>query len=414
MDDFSPDLIAITVMTNDFQHLETFWPKIRVPKHTKIIVGGVHAMFATEEILKTGFFDLVCTGQGEEVFSEVLENIEKNAPMDSIDGTIFYDKITKKTKENRLRMLLSGGDLWRFPVDYEEFDHRYYIQPFDGRVVNYLLLEVGRGCPYNCSYCSAPVIRERFKGLGKYFTTRPIESIFNFIKKVNELQKIDVYNITHENFLMQKRDFLEEFVDRWAKEVRKPFFIQTRAETINEENLLLLKKSQAPVIQIGLGIESGSKRILDLCNKKTQHQEIINAYRLMSKHGIRTNAFYMIGFPSETRKDIFDTIELCRQVKSDINVISTFQPFPGLPLTKYAIEKGYMTGKERIPAYTGFSIIKNSEMTSQEIENLRNTFILYAKLPKELYPDIEKCEKNPKENQKLFDKLLSIRWEENK
>lgn len=410
LDDFVPDLIAVTVMTCDYQFLSSFWPNLKIPSSTKTIIGGIHAMFGTDEIIKDGFFDIVCTGQGEGVFEELLTRMDTDQPTDHIDGTCFVNRPTGEFRHNKPRRLLSGADLWKFPVDYEIFDHRYYVQPFDGRSVNLFLLEVGRGCPYNCSYCSAPLIRDKFKGLGKYFTTRPIDSIFDTIKQVESIHPVDIYNITHENFLMQERGWVEEFVKRWATDVKKSFFIQTRVETITEDNLTLLKSSGAPIIQIGIGIESGSERILKLCNKSMDSQRIVDAYDLMRRFGIRTNAFFMVGFPTETREDIFDTIRLCKRANADINVISTFQPFPGLPLTKLAIEKGFITGKEQIPAYAGGSIMKGSSMSSESLEKLRNAFLLYAKLPEEYWSDVEKCEVDVEHHRDLFQKLLDLRW----
>jgi hypothetical protein len=52
----------------------------------------------------------------------------------------------------------------------------------------------------------------------------------------------------------------------------------------------------------------------------------------------------------------------------------------------------------------------NIVFTSQEITNLRRTFMLYAKLPKSFYSDIEKCEKDYENNKELYKKLLDLRW----
>lgn len=412
VDEFLPDVIAITAMTCDYQYLMTFFSKVKLPKTTKVIIGGNHATFSDQKVIDTELFDLVCVGQGEESFTELLKKIEKNKRIDNIGNTVFRDRKTGKVKHNKLKRLLPSEQLWKFPLDYSFFDERYYKYPFDGKTVNMFWLEVGRGCPFNCTYCGAPLLRNKFLGLGQYLTTRPLDSVFKTIKQVNKHYEIDIYNITHECFLMQPKGWLEEFVDRWAKEVGKSFLIQTRVETINQEKLDILKRSKAPIIQIGLGIESGSKRILeDICNRKMQIDDLIKAYDLMNKDGFRTNAYYMIGLPTETREEIFETIELCSKVRSQINSVNIFQPYPELPLTKMCIEKGYMKGDEIIPSVTDVSILKMPLISAEEIGNLRRVFMLYAKLPKEYWPDIEMCEKDYGSNKDLFDKLLNLRWE---
>jgi radical SAM superfamily enzyme YgiQ (UPF0313 family) len=273
-------------------------------------------------------------------------------------------------------------------------------------------LEVGRGCPFGCAYCEAPQLRKLYKGMGKYVIFRPIDNIFDNIKKLQEKYNIDVFNITHECFLSQRKAWIKEFCERWGKEVRKSFLIQTRMETVDVEKLDLLRLSNAPVIQIGQGIESGSERILnDVCNRKMNIEEVIKSYKIMNERGFRTNAYYMMGFPTETREEIFESIDLCSKVNSDIDSISIFQPFPGLPLTQQCTENGWITGEEVFPTFTERSIIHQPSITAEEVTKLRRVFLLYAKLPKEYWPDIEKCENNFEENQELFQKLVDLRWQ---
>ena len=211
---------------------------------------------------------------------------------------------------------------------------------------------------------------------------------------------------------MQKKSWIKEFINRWATEVKKPFLIQTRVESINKENLDLLKKSKAPLIQIGLGVESGSYRVLkEICNKKIQIKETIEAYDLMNSEGFRTNAYFMIGLPTETREEIFKTIMLCKRINSKINSVNIFQPFPKIPLTNFCIDQGYMEKDAIIPDFTEASILTMPSISKEEISNLLKTFILYAKLPQELWEQVEVCEKDFDSNKSLFDELMVLRWE---
>jgi radical SAM superfamily enzyme YgiQ (UPF0313 family) len=410
LDEFKPDVFAITAMTCDYQFMMQFFKKLKFHKNTIIVIGGVHATFCYEDVLRTGLFDLACVGQGEETFVEILERVKNKEDISNINGTCFFDKKNKIIKSNKLRKLLTSEKIWNTELDYSLYDKRYFMNPFDGKTVNMFWLEVGRGCPFSCSYCAAPIIRETFEG--RYVTSRPLDELFKVIKQVNAFFEIDIYNITHECFLMQKKSWVNEFIDRWSKEVRKPFLIQTRAESINKENLDLLKKSKAPLIQIGLGVESGSYRILkEICNKKIQIKETIEAFDLMNSEGFRTNAFFMIGLPTETREEIFETISLCKRINSKINSVNIFQPFPKLPLTNFCIDQGYMEKDVIIPDFTETSILTMPSISKEEISNLLKTFILYTKLPQELWGQIEVCEKDFNNNKSLFNKLIALRWE---
>jgi anaerobic magnesium-protoporphyrin IX monomethyl ester cyclase len=409
INDFQPDVLAITGMTNDFQYMMANLSHVQIPFKTNVIFGGAHAINNTEEILKTSV-SVVCFGQGESVLPEILTRIENGHDLNNIPGTSYRHPNTGQIERFDIRSTLSEKQIWATAPNYSFYDQRYYSYPFDGKMVNMFWLEVGRGCPYSCTYCEAPQIKKMYKGKGKYVVTRPLDSIFSTIKSVQENYDIDVFNITHECFLSQKKEWLKDFCKRWKEEVGKTFLIQTRMETVTEEKLDILKTSGAPIIQIGQGIESGNQRILkDICNRRMDIENVVKSYQLMKEMGFRTNAFYMIGFPTETRNEIFETIELCRRVDADVDSVSIFQPYPGLPLTKMCIENGWITGKETIPSFTEKSIINQPSISPHEVSNLHRVFLLYAKLPNTYRHDIKKCEDNPNKTE-LFKKLMDLRW----
>jgi anaerobic magnesium-protoporphyrin IX monomethyl ester cyclase len=413
LDDFKPDVIAITGMTSDFQYMNTFIHQLNIPKDTVVAFGGTHSLHRSDEVLGTGLIDISCFGQGEDILPEILRRVENGESVEGIPGTTHLDMFGNMVK-NPVNPALHADRLWDFEPDYSFYDQRYYSYPFDGKVVNMFWLEVGRGCPFACTYCEAPQLRDLYKGTGKYVISRPMDNIFNTIKSLQEKYEIDVFNITHECFLSQRKDWIREFCERWGREVKKSFLIQTRMETVDVGKLDILRLSNAPQIQIGQGVESGSQRVLtDVCNRRTKTDALVKSYRIMREQGFRTNAYFMMGFPTETREEIFETVDLCRKLKSDIDSVSIFQPYPGLPLTEMCKEKGWITGDEIFPSFTEASIIDQPSVGKDEVTNLRKVFLLYAKLPKKYWPDIKKCEENFDENQELFKKLIDRRWELN-
>lgn len=411
IDDYKPDFLAITAMTCDYQYLMTFFPQIKIPNETKVIIGGLHAMFKENEVIESNMFDLICLGQGEATFNDILSRVETNTRIDNIPGTTYRDKKNKKTIHNEKRFLLPADKLWETEEEYSFFDKRYFSYPFDGKSINMFWADIGRGCPYACSYCGNAALKEYYQGLGRYIVSRPIDSVFKILKKVINEFNINIFNITHECFLAQSNSWLEEFAERWAQEIRKSFLIVTRAETVSEEKLAILKKTDAPIIQVGLGVESGSPRILwDVCKRTVTNEQIIRAFKLLHKHNFRSNAYYMLGFPYETREDIFQTIDICRKIDADVDSVSIFQPLPGQLLTKICIKEGYINGNERIPSFTESSILKMPQISAKEISNLRRVFLLYGKLPKEYWPQIKKCEEDYESNKDLFEQLVKLRW----
>jgi radical SAM superfamily enzyme YgiQ (UPF0313 family) len=274
-------------------------------------------------------------------------------------------------------------------------------------------METARGCPYNCAYCGNSALKEFNKGLGQYVRTRPINSSIEHMKKIEKRYGIDIFQFSDECFLSHPNSWLIEFMDRYKVEVNKPYIFQTRSETISEEKINLLLSYEIP-FQVSIGVESGSDHILnDICDRKCTKNQILRAFEILNKRKVRTNAFFMIGFPFEKREDVFSTIELCREIKPSVASVAIFQPLPGQKITKQCIKEGFITGKEPMATFTSHSLLNMPKpyLSGEEIHNLWRTFMLYSSLPKEYYGDIEKCENDIKSNQELFNNLIKLRWE---
>lgn len=311
--------------------------------------------------------------------------------------------------------LLPAPELWGPNTDYSLFEDRCFVHPFDGRMVRMFWMEVARGCPYTCTYCGNSALKKIYRGLGTYVCTRPLDSVFRLLAAMIENHGVEIFNMTDECFLAHPAGWLEAFSRRYAAEIRKPFLIQTRPETVTERTLPLLQACGAPFVQIGMGVESGSERILrEVCNRKTRIEDVVRAYDLIHELGFRSNAYFMIGLPTETREEIFQKIELCRRIGAHVNSVSIYQPLPGQPLTDVCLEKGYITGREPLETFASASVLTMPQISAEEIADLRRTFMLYARLPREMFPLIEKCERDFANNQESFARLLKQRWEQDR
>ena len=411
VDLFRPDIVAVSCISFEYEFLITFFHQIAFPNESLVIIGGIHATLEPEKVIETGLFDLVCIGEGEQVFVDILNHYEEGLGLDNIKSTYFYDKIAARVTKNPRRSLINQSELWKNEPDYSHFGEQYFVYPFDGKLYRRFDFEVARGCPYNCTYCGNTALKEANKGLGRFVRVRPLEDIKNEMKRMIDHFGIELFYFGDECFFSHSVEWINKFVEWYGKDIRKPFILQTRPETITEKKIDLIKQMNAPFFQISLGIESGSEKILfEVCNRKTKICKIIQSFNLLAKNEIRTCAFFMIGLPFETREDIFQSIGLCRHIRPTVAIVSIFQPLPGQVLRKICIEEGFITGNEPMPTFTGNSILKMPQISSDQIVNLRRTFLLYAYLPKQYYPQIEKCEKDYNNNKELYKELVDIRW----
>lgn len=418
------DLVVITSLSEEYEFFMSIWENIELLDKTKIVIGGVHSILKTKEVLNSGYFDLVCTGQAETTLPDILNRIENDEPIDDVKGTYYYNKKTKETKRNSNYKLLPSEELWKTEWDFSIFSDKYFMRPFDNKVVNRYDIEIARGCPYNCNYCGNSALKDSLlnkvdfnnvkikEKSSNFLTKRPLDSSMEHFKKMVDDFNIDIFQFTDECFLSHSFKWIEDFMIRYSKECGKPFIFQTRPETVTDEKIKMISRFDIP-FQVSIGVESGSRRILDICNRKCTNEQISNAFNILHRYKIRTNAFFMVGFPFETREDFFKTVDLCRTIKPSVLSVSILQPMPGQELTNICIENGFISGNEPMATFTSHSILNMPKpyLSGKEIKNMWRTFVLYSTLPKKYYPDIYRCEVDYENNKDLFNKLVEIRWE---
>ena len=66
IENFNPDLMAITTATNDFDYACHIAEIAKKTKDVKIIAGGFHPTIAPEEVINKECFDIICIGEGEQ------------------------------------------------------------------------------------------------------------------------------------------------------------------------------------------------------------------------------------------------------------------------------------------------------------------------------------------------------------
>jgi radical SAM superfamily enzyme YgiQ (UPF0313 family) len=412
IDSFQPDIIAITCNSYEYEYLKTFWPAIKISDSAITIIGGIHPVLKPDEVAETGLFDMVCIGEGEEVFAELLTKYEKGENYHSLDNIYYRDKSTGKITKNARKNLINEEQLWNFSADYTIFDDRYFHYPFHGKIYRRFRFEMGRGCPFNCNYCANSALQAVYRGAGKFFRTRPLDSIKRDMEMMHEKYKIELFHLDDECLLAHTTEWLNDFFEWYGAKIKKPFILQTRPETITDEKIAILKKSQAPFFLAKIGVESGSERILhDVCNRRMKIEQIVNAFKILHKHKVIAGACFMLGFPYETREDIFKSINLCREINPDEILVNVFQPMPGQKLRDICVQEGYIKEDDPPHFFTSRSILKMPQISQDEIENLRRVFPLYAKLPEKYFKQIELCEKDFANNKELYKELVNLRWE---
>jgi radical SAM superfamily enzyme YgiQ (UPF0313 family) len=95
-------------------------------------------------------------------------------------------------------------------------------------------------------------------------------------------------------------------------------------------------------VQVDIGVESGSDKVLKSMRKSTNRKMIIEAFDIIRATGMRTLATFMLGNPDETQADIDQTYDLIKRIKPNYVAFSFTTPFPGTDLHTLSVEKGWI------------------------------------------------------------------------
>ena len=125
----------------------------------------------------------------------------------------------------------------------------------------------------------------------------------------------------------------------------------------------------------------------------------------VNRVGVPYSVNNILGFPYETRSLVFDTIELNRQFTPDNANAYSFTPFHGTPLRAIAEKEGYIEKGEIVRSIMRPSILNMPQFPQDQIEGMRRCFVLYVKLPKKRWPEIEKAEALTPEGDKIWKAL---------
>jgi radical SAM superfamily enzyme YgiQ (UPF0313 family) len=144
-------------------------------------------------------------------------------------------------------------------------------------------------------------------------------------------QGVNICSFQDDSFSANRKlvkDLCEELIARHAP---MPWMARVRVDELNYNTLVLMRK--AGCVMLGIGVESGSERIISLM-RKTRHPEgwidrCRQIFQWTRELGIGTNAYYVIGNPTETRQEIEQTIQLALDLNSDSIQVHFYTPYPG-------------------------------------------------------------------------------------
>lgn len=318
------DVIGFNVFSATIEQVKKSLEIIKeVKPNTITIVGGPHPSAAPERTLQfMEKADFAFRGEGEIGFPLFVGHLEKGR------ADLFKDVPGLVWRENG--EIISNNPIIHPNLDDFDFPSWDLIRPNEygqpGSVVpkGWTSIITSRGCPFQCTFCSTSVIT------GQKIRFRSIDKIIEEIKYLYKTYNISRFTILDENFtLVQSR--VEEFCQKIMDEgVGFKFMLPNgvRLQTLNEQVLGLMKNAGFSR-RMAVGIESGSDRILEMIKKNLTTSEVTKKIDLMNKTGFKPIGYFILGFPTETKEEMQQTIDFAMHLKLYRAAFTCLIPFPG-------------------------------------------------------------------------------------
>lgn len=306
-----------------------------------IVIGGQMVSPIPEFAVEITGADFGVIGEGEIVLDQVVKTLRSGGDILDVKGLVVRngnkyvrtgvgEYIEDLTKLPTVHYELFPSEKW-LPIGKWYNNSQWHWEDND-RCIN---VHGGRGCPYNCNFCY-------HHSKARY---RPVGIMMK--EAADALKKFDGNMLyfsddTTMNTPARARAIVEGVNGLYRK---VDYHTSSRIDILSKMDDDLLRDIKASGCRcIGIGIESGSSRILDIIGKKYTPEMVLDVIRRLSSIGIFSTVSVMVGQLTETREDAEATFNLVREtirIDPKIQYAVTYTiPYPGSPLYDYVLREG--------------------------------------------------------------------------
>lgn len=355
---FNPDIIGVSLMTAQVLRAKEIIHLLRdkIPLAT-YICGGSHVSALPEESLRSLNADVAVVGEGELTMYEFCRHYREGGNWQKVRG-IFY-LLDGRVISNLGRELID--DLDSLPFTGREF----LSTPFDWYLIPPGVIRGGffpqtttmmtsRGCPYNCVFCASQII------FGHQFRRRSVENVIEEIGYLKNKYGVKGVWFLDDTFTFD-RGWVKQFCSVLTEQgINITWSCQTRADALDIE--LLRRMKSAGCVQVEIGVESGSDKVLKALSKGTRVKDIEEKFIQIKQVGLRVMANFMIGNPGEKVTDIMFTCQTAKRLRPNFVKFNVCTPYPGSRLYQIAQEKGWLIEK-----HTNFGVDWSEQFTQSPV-----------------------------------------------
>jgi radical SAM superfamily enzyme YgiQ (UPF0313 family) len=294
------DLVGITSKTLAIESAERMARLAHQAGVRYVAVGGCHATLMPEDVRR--WADVVVTGEAYYTWPQLIQDVQN-------------DRVQAHYHDSQWADLAGVAPIADRVIRQMDETRRYWTP----------MMEITRGCPRNCSFCTA------IRVSGQRMRLRPIDEVVDEIRR----RGIKRFFLTDDNFGLAFRtdpDYIEALFKALAPLPLSGWTAQAEMMVSAHPDLLRLAR-KAHLDKLFIGFESvNPANSRELGGKsKGLISQYTTAIEAVQKHGIGVVGLFVFGFDHDTPQTLVDTWQFVRASRLDSVSMTILTPYPGTP-----------------------------------------------------------------------------------
>ncbi|MBB5853995.1 B12-binding domain-containing radical SAM protein [Amycolatopsis umgeniensis] len=323
----------------------------RLDRDIMLMLGGHQAKAMPAEILcdqRMSQCEALVIGEGETRVAALLDDHKRRTELPGVMwlDPIMREPVTGGIGKNGHHLVPDINALPFVDRGYLAQDPHYDNGRLEANMVG------ARGCPYDCSFCGAAV------SANPDITIRTREP-HNILNEMDELRGtgVNAFRFVDDLFLGVPRvittmmtAFTADHVGDWAK-----WDATGRINVLNRmSDDMLDTLATNGLREVALGVESGNARMLERIDKRITPDMARSVVERLTMRGVNVKGYFILGFPTETRAEIDDTVRLVHDLWDLADnqpgrfraSAFEYRPYPGTPDWGELMKSGKFTAEQ--------------------------------------------------------------------